>query len=103
MREEIRIGLRQWKRPGKHKTKITALEERTGKPFIEILRSLYWDEQMSCRQIAEYLSKITADLPGRPFEIDKSYVSRRLKMYDIPRRDISEATKLAMRGLKLPY
>ena len=55
MRKEVNKGLRQWNRPGRHKAKITALEDRMGKPFKDILNSLYWDKQMSCRQITHAL------------------------------------------------
>lgn len=96
MNKEVSLGLRRWYRPGKYKSKIAALEEIAGKPFKEILDSLYCDGQMSCQQIAEYLNKIMAEIPGRTFKIHEGYVDRRLKMFGIPRRDISKATKLAM-------
>lgn len=96
IRYEISLGLRRWNHPGRYKSKIAALEGITGNSFKEILRSLYWDTQMSCQEIAEYLNNIMAEIPGRAFKVHEGYVDRRLKMFGIPRRDISKATKLAM-------
>ena len=99
MREEVRKGLRKWNRPGRYKSKIAALEKKMRKPFKEILRSLYWDEGMSCEQIAGYLNKVMAEIPGKPFKVCKTYVSKGLRRSGIARRSTSEATKLAMSKL----
>ncbi|NPV54335.1 MAG: hypothetical protein HPY71_12590 [Firmicutes bacterium] len=99
MREEVRKGLRKWNRPGKYKSKIAALEKKMGQSLKEIFRSLYWDEGMSCQEIAEYLNKVMAELPGKPFKVCKTYASKGLRRFGIARRSTSEATKLAMSKL----